>query len=112
MAHLLAAPGATRLRNARIKRMVRETSGDSEYKNGRSTWDQLCIDAKTRRQIPFTALIIGLVGDDGLYQVVMSSGILTDDETEATQAEGIVAKVRPSGILLFILCMALGCSFK
>ena len=27
------------------------------------SWDQLCTDATTRRQIPFTALIIGLLGD-------------------------------------------------
>ena len=58
------------------------------------TWDQLCTDATTQRQIPFTALIIGLLGDDSTDQVIVSSCILTDNETAATQAEGIVDKVR------------------
>jgi hypothetical protein len=58
------------------------------------SWDQLCTDATTRRQIPFTALIIGLLGDDSLDQVIVSSCILTDDETADAQAEGIIKKVR------------------
>ena len=61
------------------------------------SWDQLCTDATTRRQIPFTALIIGLLGDDSLEQVIVSSCILTDDETADAQAEGIIKKVRLYG---------------
>ena len=61
------------------------------------SWDQLCTDATTRRQIPFTALIIGLLGDDSLEQVIVSSCILTDDETADAQAEGIIKKVRLCG---------------
>jgi hypothetical protein len=61
------------------------------------SWDQLCTDATTRRQIPFTALIIGLLGDDSIEQVIVSSCILTDDETADAQAEGIIKKVRLCG---------------
>ena len=61
------------------------------------SWDQLCTDATTRRQIPFTALIIGLLGDDSLDQVIVSSCSLTDDETADAQAEGIIKKVRLCG---------------
>ena len=60
------------------------------------SWDQLCTDATTRRQIPFTALIIGLLGDDSIEQVIVSSCILTDDESAVTQAEAIIDKVRLS----------------
>lgn len=62
------------------------------------SWDQLCTDATTRRQIPFTALIIGLLGEDTIDQVIVSSCILTDDETAVTQAEGIIEKVRSSTV--------------
>lgn len=58
------------------------------------SWDQLCTDATTRRQIPFTALIIGLLRDDSLKQVIVLSCILTDDESAVTQAKGIIDKVR------------------
>ena len=57
-------------------------------------WDQLWTDATTRRQIPFTALIIGMLGDDAkIDPVVVSSCIFTEDERSGTQAEGIISKV-------------------
>ena len=61
------------------------------------TWEQLWTDATTRRQIPFTALIIGLMGagpDDKLDPIVVSSCIFMDDECSETCAAGIIAKVR------------------
>jgi len=58
------------------------------------TWDQLWTDATTRRQIPFTALIIGVLGDDAkIDPVVVSSCIFIEDERSETQADGIVSKV-------------------
>lgn len=57
-------------------------------------WKALWTDATTRRQIPFTALVIGLLGDeDTIDPVVVSSCIFMDDERSETQAEGIVSKV-------------------
>ena len=42
-----------------------------------SKWDQLWTDATTRRQIPFTALIIDMLDEDGnIDPVVVSSCIL------------------------------------
>jgi hypothetical protein len=58
------------------------------------SWDQLCTSATTHRQIPFTALIIGLLGDDSLDQVIVLSCIFTDDKTADAQAEGIIKTVR------------------
>ena len=58
------------------------------------TWNQLWTDATTRRQIPFTAVIIGLMGDnDEIDPVVVSSCIFMEDETSATGANGILNKV-------------------
>ena len=58
------------------------------------SWKQLWTDATTRRQIPFTALIIGLLGDEeDIDPVVVSSCIFMDDERSETQADGIVNKV-------------------
>eukprot|EP00956_Cyclotella_meneghiniana_P030815 scaffold78775_cov36-Cyclotella_meneghiniana.AAC.2 len=45
------------------------------------SWKQLWTDATTRRQIPFTALIIGLLGDEeDIDPVIVSSCIFMDDE--------------------------------
>ena len=58
------------------------------------SWKQLWTDATTRRQIPFTALIIGLLGDEeDIDPVIVSSCIFMDDERSETQADGIVDKV-------------------
>ena len=60
------------------------------------TWGQLWTDATTRRQLPFTALIIGLLGDgvdNTIDPVVVSSCIFMQDETAETQAEGIIDRV-------------------
>jgi hypothetical protein len=58
------------------------------------TWKQLWTDATTRRQIPFTALIIGILGDENdIDPVVVSSCIFMEDEWAETQADGILDKV-------------------
>ena len=58
------------------------------------SWKQLWTDATTCRQIPFTALIIGLLGDEeDIDPVIVSSCIFMDDERSETQADGIVNKV-------------------
>ena len=68
-----------------------------------SKWDQLWTDATTRRQIPFTALIIGMLDEDGkIDPVVVSSCIFMDDETAETQSAGIVNKV--SALIIFLNC--------
>jgi hypothetical protein len=47
-----------------------------------------------RRQIPFTALIIGILGDENdIDPVDVSSCIFMDDERVETQANGILDKV-------------------
>lgn len=57
-------------------------------------WDELHTDSTSRRQIPFTALIIGLLGDNNVMEsVVISACIFMEDETSETHAEGLVKKV-------------------
>ena len=69
-----------------------------------SKWDQLWTDATTRRQIPFTALIIGMLDEDGkIDPVVLSSCIFMDDESAETQSAGIVNKV--SAFVIFLNCI-------
>ena len=59
-----------------------------------SQWSQLWTDSTTRRQIPFTALIIGVLAESGdVDPVVVSSCIFMEDETSEMQADGIVKKV-------------------
>ncbi len=59
-------------------------------------WDQLWFDGTTRRQIPFGALIIGmLAGDDDMIDpVIVSSCIFMESESSEVQADGIIEKVR------------------
>ena len=76
------------------------------------SWAQLWTDATTRRQIPFTALIIGLMRDgpeDEIDPIVVSSCIFMDDETSETCAEGIIKKVsffvRRACFRVFCFCL-------
>ena len=59
-------------------------------------WRQIFFDGTTRRQIPFSAVIITLMGDEpGLFDpTIVSSCVIMEDETSEMQVEGIVAKVR------------------
>ena len=55
------------------------------------TWSQLWTDATTRRQIPFTSLIIGLLGDkDNIDPVIVSLCMFIEDKQSDTGAEGII----------------------
>jgi hypothetical protein len=57
-------------------------------------WYQLWTESTTRRQIPFTALIIGILADSGnIDPIVVSSCIFMEDERSETQVDGIVNKV-------------------
>jgi hypothetical protein len=48
----------------------------------------------TRRQIPFTALNIGVLAESGdIDPVVISSCIFMEDKTSEMQVDGIVKKV-------------------
>ena len=52
-------------------------------------WKQLWTDTTTCCQIPFSALIIGLLGEeDKIDPAVVSSCIFMDDERSGMQADG------------------------
>ena len=56
-------------------------------------WKALWTDATTRRQIPFTVLVIGLLSnEETIDPIIISSCIFMEDECSDTQAKGIVAK--------------------
>ena len=59
-------------------------------------WHQIFFDGTTWRQIPFSAVIKTLMGDEpGLFDPIkVSLCVLTEDETSEMQVEGRVAKVR------------------
>jgi hypothetical protein len=60
---------------------------------GVDNWKEITFDATTRRQVPFQAVVIGLMTDGILDPVVVSSCIFLEDESLEVQAAGIVAKV-------------------
>ncbi len=59
------------------------------------SWSQLWTDGRTRRQIPFTVLVVGLMGnnDDIIDPVVVLSCIFMEDERSEMQADGILKRV-------------------
>jgi len=66
----------------------------SAYKLAKDdNWKQIFFDATTRRQVPFQAVIIGLMSSDKLDPVIVSSCIFMEDETSEKQVEGILEKV-------------------
>ena len=56
-------------------------------------WKQIFFDATTRRQTPFLAVVIGLMTDEGLDHVTVSSCIFLEDESAQTTADGVETKV-------------------
>jgi hypothetical protein len=79
-------------------RVVVEIIGETmvAIKVGRAEfWYQLWANSTTRGQIPFTALIIGILTDSGsIDPVVVSSCIFMEDEKSETQVDSIVIKVK------------------
>ena len=88
-------------------RVVVEVLGETlaALKLARSeSWNQVWFDGTTCRQIPFAALIVGMLGnEDTINLVIASSCLFMDDEKSETQADGIVYKVSLILILIDIL---------
>ncbi len=57
---------------------------------------RFCFDATTRRQVPFSAVVISLMGDDPgtIDPIIVFLCVILEDETSETQVDGIVTKVR------------------
>ena len=60
---------------------------------GVDNWKEIVFDATTRRQVPFQAVVIGLMTDGVLDPVIVSSCIFLEDESSEVQAAGVVSKV-------------------
>jgi hypothetical protein len=72
------------------------------------SWSQLWTDGTNRWQIPFTALVVGLMGkdDDIIDPVVVLSSIFMEDERSETQADRILNRV----IIHIVECIFLCCN--
>jgi len=59
-------------------------------------WADIFFDATTRRQVPFSAVVISLMGDtpESIDPVIVSLCVVLEDETSETQVHGIISKVR------------------
>lgn len=58
-------------------------------------WAQIFFDSTTRRQVPFTAIVVSLMDDgpDSIDPIIVSSCVVLEDETSEKQVDGIVNKV-------------------
>ena len=58
-------------------------------------WGEIFFDATTRRQVPFSAVVISLIGNtpESVDPIIVSSCVVMEDETSEMQVEGVVAKV-------------------
>ena len=69
-----------------------------------TNWAEIFVDATTRRQVPFSAVVISLMDDtpESINPVVNSSCVVLEDETLETQVDGIISKVRHA----IMLCLS------
>jgi hypothetical protein len=67
------------------------------------TWSVIFFDATMRRQVPFSAVVISLMGDgpETMDPVIVSSCIILEDEMSETQVDGIVSKVKCTIMLCY-----------
>jgi hypothetical protein len=58
-------------------------------------WAETFFDATTHRQVPFSAVVISLMGDgpESIPPIIVSSCVILEDETSEMQVDGIVTKV-------------------
>ena len=66
-------------------------------------WAEIIFDATTRRQVPFSAVVISLMGDgpDIIDPSIVSSYVILEDETSETQVDGIMTKLgHPAAIFI------------
>jgi len=58
-------------------------------------WTQIFFDSSTRRQVPFKAIVVSLMGDrpDSIDPTIVSLCVVLEDETSEKQVDGIVNKV-------------------
>ena len=60
-------------------------------------WEQVFTDGTSRRQIALQNLVIGLLDDNVLKPLILSSSIISEDETSENQAKEILLKVKSCG---------------
>jgi hypothetical protein len=58
-------------------------------------WAEILFNSTTRRQVPFTAVMISLMGDEpeSIDSIIVSLCVVLEDETPEMQVDGIVDKV-------------------
>ena len=58
-------------------------------------WAQIFFDSTKRRQVPFTAVVVSLMGDgpDSLDSIIVSLCVVLEDKTLEEQVNGIVNKI-------------------
>jgi len=61
-------------------------------------WAEIFFDATACRQVPFSAVVISLMGDgpESIDPIIVSSCVFLEDETSEMQVDGIVTKVSVS----------------
>jgi hypothetical protein len=99
-------PSVSYVRSCRVVvEVIGETIATMKLADAPS-WSQLWTDGTTRRQIPFTALVVGLMGnnDDIIDPVVVSSCIFMEDERSETAADGILKRVSLHIVECIFLC--------
>jgi hypothetical protein len=70
-------------------------------------WAEIFFDATTRRQVPFSAVVISLMGDGPktIDPVIVLSCVILEDKTLETQVDGIVTKVRAASSHIFSMML-------
>lgn len=87
-------PSVSYIRRQRtVVQVIGETVAAIKLGNAVS-WDQIFYDETTRRQIPFQAMVVGLMGADfELDEFILSSCIFMRDSTSETTSDALFKKV-------------------
>ena len=105
-------PGLSFIRECRVAiNIIGETL--TAYRLAKATkWEQVFTDGTSRRQISLQNLVIALLDDEIMKPLILSSSIISEDETSENQVKAILAKVRLFVIVLYHLYIAHICQTK
>ena len=95
-------PGLSFIRECRVAiNIIGETL--TAYRLANATkWEQAFTDGTSRRQISLQNLVIALLDDETMKPLILSSSIISEDETSENQVNAILSKVRLYCMLSFL----------
>ena len=90
-------PGLSFIRECRVVIQIMGETLTARRLASAEKWDQLFTDGTSRRQIALQNLVVGLLDDEVMKPLILSSSIISENETSEKQVEAIISKLKTSG---------------